>query len=234
MLPETLMVATSKVPTYPKIETLYERNERTHKIIEGRFRCPEFEIVDRWAVHEKIDGTNIRVALLPDGNLFIGGRTDDAQIPPFLLQRVNEMFTADSVRAAFDVAADNPGAESIVLYGEGYGARIQKGGGNYREGVSFRLFDVKIGRWWLAHENVEDVARKLGVKTAPFFGVFSTEEAIDLVLNQSAVALDDGGKGCEQEGIVARAEPLLLMRNGDRVMWKLKVKDYPAKGGPQS
>ena len=34
---------------------------------------------------------------------------------------------------------------AAVLYGEGYGAKIQKGGGNYRADQDFVLFDVRVG-----------------------------------------------------------------------------------------
>ena len=47
----------------------------------------------------------------------------------------------------------------VTLYGEGYGARIQKGGGKYlAKSCDFVLFDVKIGDWWLRREAVDEIA----------------------------------------------------------------------------
>ena len=48
---------------YPKIESLYDRDETTHRFKIGEFRCPEFEYLyeNMWSATEKVDGTNIRV-----------------------------------------------------------------------------------------------------------------------------------------------------------------------------
>ena len=49
---------------YPKIETLFNRDEK-FKVVEGDYRLPEFENIKQWDVTEKIDGTNVRVRLFP-------------------------------------------------------------------------------------------------------------------------------------------------------------------------
>ena len=46
---------------YPKIETLFRRDETNHKVISTEVRCEEFNIPQEWLATEKIDGTNIRV-----------------------------------------------------------------------------------------------------------------------------------------------------------------------------
>ena len=48
---------------YHKIETLYERDEKTKKLIIGKFRNPTIEFLkdNVWQFTEKVDGTNIRV-----------------------------------------------------------------------------------------------------------------------------------------------------------------------------
>lgn len=207
---------------YSKIETLYNRNER-FKVMPDALRLEEFGNIKLWSVYEKIDGTNIRVHLTPDGSIQFGGRTDNAQIPAFLVQYLRETFTDEKVRAAFepDVTA--------TLYGEGYGAKIQNGG-EYRSGVAFRLFDVLVGSWWLEPDAILDVAEKLSVATAPYLGVIEAlpRSASDLaaILGESIVAQEDGGTGVRPEGIVARTVPALFTRKGERLMWKLKFKDF--------
>jgi len=211
------------VPEYPKIETLYDRSAETFKVIPGEFRLDEFQSVSRWDVTEKIDGTNVRIALLPDGRVFYGGRTDAAQMPPTLLAFMQEMFTAEKLAHQF---AESAGS-LVVLYGEGYGERIQKGGGNYREGVSVRLFDVRVGDVWLAHESLQEIAENLFVGIAPVLGRgVSLQDAIDMVAHPSQVALAERNWNKPSEGIVARSSPLMLDRMGRRVMWKLKAKDF--------
>lgn len=212
-------------PEYPKIDTLYDRDEKTHKVIVGTLRRPEFALVDSWDVYEKIDGTNIRVIVGADGTVRFGGRTDNAQMPPRLLAALQEMFPADRLREVFN--DPDKAVVDVVLYGEGYGAGIQNGG-CYRGNPSFRLFDVRVGRWWLERDGVDDVAAKLGIKTAPYLGRFTTKEAAATVLNMSSVvAGEDGGLvGCIAEGIIARSPVTLTNRKGDRLMWKLKHKDF--------
>lgn len=128
---------------YPKIETLLDRDPVTFKVIEGKWRLPEFGYLAAcdWEFTEKVDGTNVRVGW--DGQaLRFGGKTDNAQMPTTLLTRLSEMFTPERLAATFGAATDT----DVTLYGEGYGAKIQKGGGNYlSNGVDFVLFDVRVG-----------------------------------------------------------------------------------------
>ena len=235
---------------YPKIETLYARDPDTFKVLEGQLCQPEFGLINQWLVTEKIDGTNIRVQLTSscqgdcsdcgstgactvEPRVLLRGRTDNAQMPVFLLKELQRLFPGGKVVAAFD-----PGTE-VILFGEGYGAKIQKGGGDYREGVSFRLFDVVVlGRdnnpWWLDWENVSDIAKKLEIETVPVLSEGATlATAASLVTRPSNVALNEKiipGKlalnsARSQEGIVARTNPPLFDKRGHRLVWKLKEND---------
>lgn len=231
---------------YPKIETLYNRDEATHCLPKHGYervrRQQEFALPNRWLITEKIDGTNIRVsfstkvdASVAGDSSFVGfgGRTDAAQVPPFLLAHLQETFTREKLVACFD--PDTQG----ILFGEGYGARIQKAGGNYRPDASFRLFDVVVlsedGRvWWLDWHNVEDVARKLGIETVPvIFHAATLADAVWVVEGEnfhSRVSLvENNGLVTNAEGVVARTDPLLFDRRGHRLMWKLKGRDFGGK-----
>lgn len=138
---------------YPKIESVFVRDEQTHKFIDGQWRLPEFEYLKdcEWLWTEKVDGTNIRV--MWDGQkVRFGGKTDNAQIYVPLLDMLTAIFTVEAMTAVFPPAEVQEGREdgsaNVCLYGEGYGARIQKGGGNYnKDGVDFTLFDVRVSEW---------------------------------------------------------------------------------------
>lgn len=224
---------------YPKIETLFNRDEK-FKVKEGDYRLPEFENIKKWYLTEKIDGTNVRVRLFPklsegkwvgsyQPNFF--GRTDKAELHPNLVKYLENTFTSEKLDDVFKEFSMN-----ITLFGEGYGPKIQKGG-NYRRDISFRLFDVYIedghnplGGWWLEPENVLDIATKIGINIAPPLGIYSTDYSVDHVKAKfpSIVSFkEDGNPEYLMEGIVARTKPLLFTRQGKRVMWKLKVKDFP-------
>src|SRR5438132_1460410 len=100
---------------YPKIETLYRRDDATHKVVQGDIRLPEVVLIKSWLVTEKIDGTNIRVGLKADGSVEYGGRTDNAQIHPLLLKWLANNLPAAKLLAVFALG------EEVTLFGEGYG-----------------------------------------------------------------------------------------------------------------
>jgi hypothetical protein len=210
---------------FHKIDTLFKRDEKTFKVIEGEFTNPEVTLLNGWHVTEKIDGTNMRVMLLEDGTVRFGGKTDQASIPTPLLNHLQDAFPAERLKKV----CWPKGPCDVVIYGEGYGPKIQKGGGNYRSDPSFRIFDVLVaGKWWLEWNNVEDVAAKLGAETVPVVrDVMTIEGIVEWVKDgyDSAVAKRDGGPGCKAEGIVAQSP--FFNRKGERVMFKLKGRDFP-------
>jgi ATP-dependent RNA circularization protein (DNA/RNA ligase family) len=221
---------------YPKIETLFERDKETFKVID-KIRLPEFENIKNWLVTEKIDGTNIRVIYQPgepqkiqEEKILFRGRTDNAQMPTFLLEKLQELFTVEKFKKV--IGDGEEPKQGICLYGEGYGQKIQKGGGDYNLGNSFRLFDVWIDGWWLEWDKVCEIAEMMGIKTAPVLGKHDLDKSLKLISTTikqpitSIVARAEAEKAKKIEGIVARAYPTLLFRNGIPVKWKLKYSDY--------
>ena len=205
---------------YHKIQTVYKRDPETKSktLIEGAFSLPAFEYLknNEWVFTEKVDGTNIRVMF--DGQLVtFGGKTDRAQIPTDLFNRLNERFFShtDLLREVFD-------SPEVCLYGEGYGAKIQKGGGNYRQDQDFVLFDVKIGEWWLQRSDVEGIAQKLGLDVVPIIAQGTLLDMIGFARQGFLSAWGD----FRAEGIVARPSVELKSRNGSRIITKIKYKDF--------
>lgn len=207
---------------YHKIQSIFKRDMTSKRktLIEGDWTLPEFEYLagNVWVFTEKVDGTNIRV-IFKDGGVTFGGRTEDAQIPAQLVTRLNERFLPMAAKLA-EVFPDG----SAVLYGEGYGAKIQKGGGNYRQDQDFVLFDVKCGDWMLQRADVEDVAGKLGIDVVPIIGEGTLHDA---VARAKAGILSTWGD-FQAEGIVARPKTELKTRSGHRLITKIKCRDFDA------
>ena len=205
---------------YHKIETLYERDERTHRLKpELVLKNRTYSLIKTWQWTEKIDGTNIRAIWdVATGKLTFGGRSDNAQIHADLVRYLYENLPLENVKAIFpDVSA--------VLYGEGYGAGIQKGGGDYSDKKKFILFDVLVdGKWWLNWEAVCDVAAKLHLDTVPLIGEMTLEEATEKV-RKGFPSLLNGGKK-QAEGMVGRTAETLFDKKGARLIVKLKTKDF--------
>lgn len=205
---------------YNKIETLWKRDlDGTKKLMPGVYNNPTVEYLkdNIWQFTEKIDGTNIRVYW--DGhNVSFGGRTEDAQIPSPLVNKLNEMFLTDEVEQIFE---QKFGEMPVMLFGEGYGPKIQKGGGKYRSDVSFILFDVLISGNYQPRSSVEDIAKAFGLDIVPIIMEGTIEEAVEFVKTKPMSTIGTA----PMEGLVGRPKIELRDRSGKRVIVKIKVKD---------
>jgi ATP-dependent RNA circularization protein (DNA/RNA ligase family) len=205
---------------YHKIQTVFKRDPANkHKtLLEGEWTLPEFEYLkdNKWIFTEKVDGTNIRI-IYKDGKITYGGRTDRAQIPATLVERLNDRFIplTETIKSGF-------GDADMCLYGEGYGAKIQKGGGKYREDQDFVLFDIKVGDWWLQRSDVENIAEEYGLDVVPILG----EGTLEDMVNQARNGIDSTWGDFQAEGYVARPSTELKTRAGHRVITKIKCKDF--------
>lgn len=205
---------------YHKIETVYKRDPETkfRTLLIGEYAIEAFELLSdcQWVFTEKIDGTNIRIHW-NGGKVRFGGRTDNAQIPAFLIDVLMEMFPPEKMLSVFGDQGN------LTLYGEGYGAGIQKGGGSYiSDGVSFILFDIAGGDIWFERPATEDFARELDVKYVPIVGTGTLQDALNMV--QEGFHSDVGTRLAE--GLVMRPYVELRTRLGHRVITKLKHKDF--------
>jgi hypothetical protein len=211
---------------YHKIQTCFKRDEKTKKILINDWTLPEFEFLkdNQWVFTEKVDGTNIRV-MWNGENVVFGGKTDNASIPVPLLYELQRMFEGTVKKQLFKETflSDNDGEvmTEVCLYGEGYGGKIQSGG-NYSENSKFVLFDVKIGDWYLQRSDVEDIAEKLGIDIVPIVGQGTLVEAIELVKKGQKSTWGD----FIAEGLVLRPAAELKTRRGDRLITKIKHRDF--------
>lgn len=216
---------------YQKIQTLFKRDER-NIIIPDQFTYPEFEVLKdlKWECTEKIDGTNIRIELESSGNpedgiiMSFKGRTDKAVIPEHLLTKLNWLFDRERLMEVLNITDETQDCD-ITLYGEGYGAKIQKGGNYISNDVNFILFDVKIGKWWLDRESIKDIADKLGINAVPLMGYMTIPEAIEYVKKGFKSTIAEN-KDYDAEGLVLKTPCGLLKRDGERLITKIKTVDF--------
>lgn len=206
--------------TYTKIETVFKRDERgTKKLIPGDFRNETVKYLSGlpWVFTEKIDGTNIRVHW--DGHAVeFGGRTERAQIPATLVKYLNATFNTPETEELFE---QKFGGVDVILFGEGYGAGIQNGGA-YRPDVSFILFDVFCGGLWLKRDAIEDIARTFAIDAVPVVLTGTISDGVEFVKagQKSTIGAAD------MEGIVGKPAIDLLDRRGERVIVKIKQRDF--------
>lgn len=205
---------------YEKIKTLYVRDDKTKKLVEGKFRNETVELLKDidWEFTEKIDGTNIRIYW--DGHkVSYYGRTDKAQIPSQLMNRLIELFGGDINEEMFE---QKFGDMPVMLIGEGYGAKIQKGGGDYRTDNDFILFDVCINGNYQPRESVNEIANYFNIDVVPTIMIGRLQNGVDYVKSKPKSKIGNA----DSEGLVARPLKELKDRTGNRIIVKIKVKDF--------
>ena len=205
---------------YEKIETVFCRDTNgTKRLILDNYRNPTIAYLkdNMWLFTEKVDGTNIRVHW--DGHkVEFGGRTDKAQIPGPLLNKLNEMFMTTEAEELFE---QTWGDKDVILFGEGYGPKIQNGG-EYRSDVSFILFDVLVGNNYQEREWVEQTAQMFNIDVVPIVLTGTVQDGIDYVMKHPRSTMGTA----MMEGVVGRPMIELRDRRGERVIVKIKWEDF--------
>lgn len=205
---------------YNKIDTVFNRDiYGTKRLIVDSWRNEAVEYLkdSRWQFTEKFDGTNIRV--IWDGHsISFAGRTDKAIIPQHLLEYLNKTFSTQEVEQLFEQVY---GDKQVILFGEGYGYKIQNGG-NYRNDVSFILFDVMIGENYQERQWVQETAVMLGIDVVPIVLEGTIEEAIEFVKKHPKSTVGTAF----MEGVVGRPAVELRDRTGKRIIVKIKYSDF--------
>lgn len=202
---------------YQKISSLYRFDQETRAYTE-QYSTPEIEALKdvEWVFTEKVDGTNIRV--IWDGyRVTLAGRTDNAQLPPKLLRHLEGKFSGPENEVLFE---QNFGSTPVVLYGEGYGGKIQKGG-KYRPDESFVLFDAQIDGIWLKRDSVWEIAFNFDVEIVPLVMRGTLAQAIGFVRRGMMSAWSE----FEAEGLVGVTAAGVLDRRGNRIAVKIKGRD---------
>lgn len=207
---------------YHKIETLFERDmSGNKKLIEGKFRNKTVEYLknNKWIFTEKVDGTNIRVCW--DGHkISFMGRTDNSDIPKPLLEILNVLFITNETEELFEQIF---GEKEVILFGEGYGGKIQNGGA-YSLISDFILFDILVEDKFLERENIENIAKSLNLKVVPIVLTGTIQEGVEYVKNKPNSIIAKEVK--EMEGLVGRTECEIYDKNNNRMIVKIKVCDF--------
>lgn len=208
---------------YEKIETVFARDTAgTKKLVDGAFRdqTVQFLAKNEWIWTEKVDGTNIRV--MWDGHsVSFGGRTDNADMPTNLANFLMEKFGSSEAEEMFEQLF---GEKEVILFGEGYGKKIQNGGAYIPDGVGFIMFDLLIGDNYQPLESAQECAQAFGVPYVPVIGTGTLDEAIAYVKTHPKSVVADGR--CDMEGLVCRPRMELRDRCGNRVIVKIKWCDF--------
>jgi hypothetical protein len=208
---------------YERIRNIFKRDSSTGKVDFGNFAQAEFEYLRncQWNWTEKVDGMNVRVIL--ETGLDVRGRSDRAQMPEPLMKRLHNEFDTEEV-----LEKTSAYGEGLCLYGEGFGADIQRGG-RYGE-QSFVMFDAMTNYGWASRRDMFDIAEKLHVEVVPQIFQGTIDNAIFIVTHGLVSVYGD----FFAEGLVGRPVNELRDRQGNRIITKVKHRDFfeePTRGG---
>jgi len=217
----------SKLVYYPKISTLWKRGDN-FGVQPGVWGLPEFECINLWDYYEKIDGMNVsfdffRGVPWPEvtPGLEIRGRGLDTN------WKMDQMNYLRSISASIGdyvrKSMDEHQLKSYEIFGELYGPGIQKGG-VYGDRILFRMFDIRVDEEvWLDMSALEEASMGLMIQTAPLIGRTTAIEISDQVSYGIPSRIAESHI---MEGVVARPTARLYNMKGERVMFKLKTKDF--------
>jgi len=210
---------------YSKFSSPFVKDEKFKNTMAESQYLPE----GKWIKTEKIDGTNIRIILTKPENgqreILIGSRKlilnpDDVTSKQFMdcLKEVNLNKVVEYFKEV---------DSTVIIYGEGYGAGIQKGG-MYSPNKEFRVFDIRIGLAYQDFEYVEKVCIDNQLNIVPVLGVSKTLSYGECLssLDKFKDTMIKDGCGGKPEGIVYKFEPVLLNKYGERLIFKIKFKDF--------
>jgi hypothetical protein len=201
---------------------------------DGEWAQDEFEYLKdtEWQWTEKVDGMNVRIVVtMNDWDIRLFGKTDKAEIPKGLSDWFEDWVdkNGDVILEMFD------NVDEVILYGEGIGPKIQKGKHGFTE-YGVILFDVKIGKFWLKREHVDQIGVDIGLPTVPIVERATLNQAIEDMRSRAELKKERTSSFGDwpMEGIVGVPTVGLLSRSGDRIITKLKYSDFRPKTHKES
>lgn len=166
---------------------------------------------------EKIDGTSVGIVWDGERVSFVG-HTDKSQFVPRYLEYLKGRFGTPEFESVLEkVFGDKP----VTIYGEGISKDYNVHYG-FPDG-NFIMYDIQgAGGTYFNREAVADIAEKLDI-TYPWEAQMSMKQAIQMVKARPQSELNSS---CKMEGLVLRPMVELYTNNGERVICKIKVKDF--------
>ena len=221
-----------KIKKYPKIRSLFKRDNQ-FKFTEQYTSASLQEFSEKnfkWSCYEKIDGMNMRVYCNYERNEFkYFGRTDSADIPEHLKPELEKIV--ESVKKNKEAVKQALQASIFVLFGEGFGHKIQKGGLYLGDKTACHAFDSyayivtkenQYKGFWLDSKKLDELLKILQVEKVPSFGQMTVHSAVEMVKNGFSSKYGTA----KAEGLILKTDFPVFDSFGERLIFKVKSKDF--------
>lgn len=181
------------------------------------FRDPLVALLasEEWVPRRKIDGANIRIQWDGEEALW-NGKTDAFQCSGSLTEYMNSTFLEEIFEEKFGRDC------KVVLFGEHMGPKVQGNELKLDKDEVF-LFDVNINGFWQPKETVREIATYFNVRTVYDLSVGELPDTLPLF---TIIHLVSRGFTKDWEGIVATPAVECRNQKGERIIVKVKTKDY--------
>lgn len=170
---------------------------------------------------EKIHGTSAKVIYKRDnGNPKVLLASGGAPLAEF-----SKLFSIHQLITRFGMLDQ----ESVTVYGEAYGGKMQAMSHTYGKQLKFVAFEVKIGDQWLSVDSAHDIAtRILDLEFVHYNRIPTTLEALDAERDSPSVQAVRNGitEPREREGVVLRPIVELIGNDGKRIITKHKGEKF--------
>lgn len=167
-----------------------------------------------WHFKRKLDGQNMRVFWDGEQALW-NGKSDNFTCKSNLTDYMNQTFLEEIFEEKFGRDC------KVVLFGEHMGPGVQ-GNELKLENPEFVLYDVNINGYWQGVSNIKEIATYFGIKTCyDYMGDDVCEDSLENLITRVA-----DGEFKAWEGIVATPAVECRNQRGDRMIVKIKNRDY--------
>lgn len=226
---------------YDKILAPFARDTAKSKYVDiVKFSRPEFEMLAnvKWNWTLKIDGSNVNVIWDGERASYVG-HTEKTQFNERTKKFLDETFCTPEAETVFE---DLYGKQPVKISMELVSKDMNQNYGYFDGAVFvFDIFNGSTGKVWTSEETLNAFVSKFegsNVLVAPFIGYMSIWDAVDVARAYEAIWNRHPEKWSEErivknplgpymiEGLVGRLPYELFNNNGDRVITKVKCKDY--------
>ena len=162
---------------------------------------------------EKLDGTSAHIGWKsPNIHYFSGGSK---------YETFKTIFNEASLVRGFEMLFGPE--DSVKIYGEAYGAKVQGLSHRYGDQLRFCAFEVQVNGTWLPVPEAQKIVEYLGLEFVHFVKVPCTVEALNAERDKPSVQAERNGMGVQDsEGIIIRPLTERTREDGTRCIWKHK------------
>lgn len=162
---------------------------------------------------EKIDGSSAHIGWKsPHIHYFSGGSK---------YETFKSIFNESSLVRGFEMLFKPE--DSVKIYGEAYGAKVQGLGHRYGDQLRFCAFEVQVNGVWLSVPEAQKIVEYLGLEFVHYVRIPCTVEAFNAERDKPSVQAERNGMGVQDsEGIIIRPLTERFREDGTRCIWKHK------------